>query len=576
MLLAIILSTPALVPPPSVIVGGGPAGLAAAIMLARKGCPSIKVLDRLPPPAAVDNEEVWSDTARHYLVGLGGRGQNALKAIDCWDNVVEPFCATVVGRKDWSPGASMDEGVERIFTDRPYLTRVIPRDRMVSCLYEHAKSAYGGAIEIQHGIEVADVRWETTDSDEQRAVITCEPCGAESEAEECEADGAAGRFELSTELLIGADGTRRTIANAMETDDASRPGLLAPFRRFKVKRFVDTSVRVYKTVPLDFPKKWRRDINYSCRTSSINFDALPTLDGKYCGVLLIKPDDAAAQSLPDVPAARKYMEELLPQFSDSITDEALAQVIAKPPSRLPVFRYVGPHLHRGSSTVLLGDAIHSVKPYFGLGVNSAFEDVEVLSQALDGEVGGKAGGKDADVSLGDALDAYSRKRAPEARALVELSRSFDRSGLLAFFTFILPLILDGIFHGALPKIFAPNTLAMLQRVDVTFRQIRWRKRFDRLAQVLILGAAGTVISKAAIAVVRLAARVLLSTVSVSALPGPRWLLPAVLPLAAALGAAIRMRLKVGGDVADVLAAQTEGQAGLGAVAEEPEPIPAEA
>ena len=36
-----------------------------------------------------------------------------------------------------------------------------------------------------------------------------------------------------------------------------------------------------------------------------------------------------------------------------------------------------------ASTALLGDAIHSVKPYFGLGVNSAFEDVTVLSQALD-------------------------------------------------------------------------------------------------------------------------------------------------------------------------------------------------
>ena len=46
--------------------------------------------------------------------------------------------------------------------------------------------------------------------------------------------------------------------------------------------------------------------------------------------------------------------------------------------------------------------------------------------------------------------------------LVQLSRSFDRSGARGFATFIGPLILDGIFHGAFPRLFAPNTLAMLQ------------------------------------------------------------------------------------------------------------------
>ena len=32
---------------------------------------------------------------------------------------------------------------------------------------------------------------------------------------------------------------------------------------------------------------------------------------------------------------------------------------------------------------MLGDSIHTVKPYFGLGVNSALEDVCVLDACLD-------------------------------------------------------------------------------------------------------------------------------------------------------------------------------------------------
>ena len=39
-------------------------------------------------------------------------------------------------------------------------------------------------------------------------------------------------------------------------------------------------------------------------------------------------------------------------------------------------------IYRGTSTVLLGDTIHTVKPYFGLGLNSALEDVRYLEEAL--------------------------------------------------------------------------------------------------------------------------------------------------------------------------------------------------
>lgn len=92
--------------------------------------------------------------------------------------------------------------------------------------------------------------------------------------------------------------------------------------------------------------------------------------------------------------------------------------------------------------------------------------------------------------LAAALPLYSRLRAPEARDLVELSRGFDRTGVAGFFGFILPLIVDSIFHGALPSVFAPNTIAFLQREGFTFRSIRRRKALDRVMQAAVLGAAG--------------------------------------------------------------------------------------
>ena len=198
--------------------------------------------------------------------------------------------------------------------------------------------------------------------------------------------------------------------------------------------------------------------------------------------------------------------------------------------------------------MLLGDAVHSVKPNFGLGVNAAFEDVAALGAALD-----------AAPSVGAALRAFSRKRAAEARVLVSLSRSLDRSGVRAFLSFIGPLILDGIFHGALPALFAPNTLAMLQKPELSFVHIRWRKRADRAAQLALLAAAATATAQLACTALGLAARALARTALGAAF---RTALPAngalaALPAAAAAAAAaLFARRRMGADIADVLAEQT--------------------
>ena len=76
---------------------------------------------------------------------------------------------------------------------------------------------------------------------------------------------------------------------------------------------------------------------------------------------------------------------------------------------LPSFGYVDKSLNMGGQAALLGDTIHTVKPYFGLGVNSAWEDARVLTGTPDLN--------DGDTSV--ALPNYTRKRKSDAKALVE-------------------------------------------------------------------------------------------------------------------------------------------------------------
>jgi hypothetical protein len=172
----------------------------------------------------------------------------------------------------------------------------------------------------------------------------------------------------------------------------------------------------------------------------------------------------------------------------------LERFAAKGDSSLPTFSYAGPVLHYGSSACLLGDTIHTVKPYFGQGVNSAFEDVKVLQQALD---------ETADDHEA-AVRRYSQLRGKDAEALVVLSHSLDGG----FLTFVGPLILDSMLHRLLPQMFSPNIIASLQNEKWSFSQIRKRKRVDRALQTVLLASLAALMLRVVAALVGFAGKLL--------------------------------------------------------------------
>jgi kynurenine 3-monooxygenase len=477
----------------AVIVGAGPAGLLSAIMYAQKyPDQKVQVFDRLNPPPSPTDSNIWSDVAKFYLIGLSARGQSALAKYGVW-NEVKDVCTEVVGRKDWSPESKSEDGVERIFTDRPVSTQVLPRDKLVGVLHKHVLDNYQGRIQLNYGYDIFPEDFAVNENKGVRVRVSkCtssnrqNPSSAvsanDTEQVECNIDES---FTLDTKLLIAADGTTRTIANEMERKDKERWQSLNALQKvfaekpFHVRRYIDDNRRVYKTVPMKIPSDWRPDLNYSARTADgrVNYDALPAdRNGNYCGVLLVRDGDEFAAANADPIKFRALLDDVLPQFSKLLDDKTVAEIAKKPPSFLPSFRYAGPRLNQGDYTIILGDSAHTVKPYFGLGANSALEDVTILDDTLE-----------TTTSIPDAVHLFTKKRAKDSESLVKISRELDRPGKLGFFSFILPLILDGIFHGMLPKVFAPNVINCLQKPSMSFTSVRRRKRLDRIGQLVLVG-----------------------------------------------------------------------------------------
>ena len=76
----------------------------------------------------------------------------------------------------------------------------------------------------------------------------------------------------------------------------------------------------------------------------------------------MKPDDELAAANCDPKVLWEYFDAEFPQFSKLLDDGVMADVATKGASALPSFRYAGPRLHEGGRTVILGDAVHTVKP----------------------------------------------------------------------------------------------------------------------------------------------------------------------------------------------------------------------
>ncbi|EED91932.1 predicted protein [Thalassiosira pseudonana CCMP1335] len=398
----------------SVVVGGGPAGLLAGIMLAQMQPidasisdgqrPRIVVFDRLPPPPSPDNLVYSTDISKYYLLGLGHRGQRALRRFKVWDDVSKASVA-VMGRRDWSPGKTREEdGVVRM-SDKAVVSRVLARDKLVGVLKEVIDTRYKGVIDLKYGYQVDPVSFgDDCGSQVQLQVSQCIPL---NDNEECSIEnGNMVPATITTNFLIGADGAARTIANAMETNDVERRQRMNPLRRL--------------------------------------FD---------------KPQFRVTRKL--------------------LGDDVMTDVAKKPSSNLPGFRFAGPKLHEGGRTVILGDCIHTVKPYYGLGANTALEDVMILSDILNST-------PDLSRSLNAAVEQFTKERSADSQALVTLSRGMDRPGKLGTVRFVLPLVLDSIFNKMAPKVFGPSMFGMFQKEGIGFRQIQRKKRLDRAMQSAVI------------------------------------------------------------------------------------------
>ncbi|CAM9316308.1 unnamed protein product [Hapterophycus canaliculatus] len=285
-------------------------------------------------------------------------------------------------------------------------------------------------------------------------------------------------------MLVGADGVNSRVRSALEKQ----------VPEFTVRQREDFVA--FKTVSIPVMEMEGAEEDWKQRFHVANSDigclmAPARSDGVLTAVIALsdkgKPSfESLMKTTQDVKAffARHYPFAFGP---DGPSEETAKDFLEKRPQRLRS-TFCSSLVH--GSTVLIGDAAHSMWASLGQGVNAALEDCQVLAQVLEAATEGESETRPVDVPK--VLDAYNERRFEDARAVCELSEEGMGAGRTMRPAFAAQLFLTVLLNKTLgrlaPKVFQPPSLMTIGDGEMSYSDILRGSKREAVVTKIFLGA----------------------------------------------------------------------------------------
>ena len=393
----------------ALICGGGPSGLAAAIMLHQQGWEDIILVERRKSHNAFERGKAFN-------YQLDGRGQNMLAHIGIDEQKVKEYG---IANTKFTLNSFGPDGSEKSFTI-PFIlpgkktAYWITRSALLDMLYLRLKQVNkDGRIKMMYdhqfvGLDVTDT---------EGVAIIAGP------------DGKMHRF--NPDLVLGCDGVnsqlRKSLANLPSVQPKDFEPVITPSPSsdlmYKVIRLPrEMSVSGKPAVVSDHKKSYVFTSTYKEFHRKLSLFSLPVArpdEPRSANIILPKSHDF--WKIDSAAELTKFLKIGFPQLDidDVFPPDEVNDFLDLTPGKFPDPQYspkVLAQIHAENSLsycVLLGDAAHGFPPDLGLGVNSALEDVRVLGEHME-----MSGG-----DIASATAQYEKARLPDSRALVRMVKT---------------------------------------------------------------------------------------------------------------------------------------------------------
>ncbi|NEP87883.1 MAG: FAD-dependent monooxygenase [Okeania sp. SIO2C2] len=443
----------------AVIIGGGPAGFATALMLAKRGWHQITVLEKRP---AADFYE--PDKSFHYLID--GRGQKFTDLLGFTENLAKisvpntDFYLTEIkadGNRKTSKLPIVDPNRKTAY----WLQRRI----FLQLLFQEIEENWQHCITVLFNTKCLRIGQENS----KLQIIVQEINNQQT-------------YQFEPHLLVGCDGINSLVRQTLDNWDNSGTD------KFKMQFFPSASSGLkYKvlTIQPNFPIEHNSSeravstMAYAIRGAfsdsqhSLSLGILPFAQPNEPRTAnIIRPPNHEIWQIPDGEKLYTFLEKAFPQLpiNQIILPEESDRFAKSEGGYFPQPQYCS-GLHwllptsENGGVVLLGDAVHCFPPDIGQGVNSALEDVCILNQALS---------QTNDI-ISDALPLFESLRSPDIKPLIRLAQTafpwqynqnIPRKRLWSI-NFFIRLLLSRI----LPFIFSPPAFMMIQNHQLSYGEI---------------------------------------------------------------------------------------------------------
>ncbi|QLG73337.1 hypothetical protein HG535_0E04210 [Zygotorulaspora mrakii] len=188
--------------------------------------------------------------------------------------------------------------------------------------------------------------------------------------------------------------------------------------------------------------------------------ALPNADGSFTSTFF--GSWALVESL--VPSKNKVEEFLLANFPDAMElmgiENAVRSFMDHPKGALMCVE-CNPYHASGGRAIILGDAAHSMVPFYGQGMNCGFEDVKVLMKLLD-----------KNKNRTEVFEQYSKQRHEDLVAIVTLAKNNykEMSHDVTSKMFLMRKKLDGVLGKVLKGKWLPLYTMVSFRDDIAYHK----------------------------------------------------------------------------------------------------------